>query len=274
MLAHWESKIKSSSMIYRKMATLHARLAKEGGVLKTIVGGVTEARKSYEKGDFILIGSRGGSYSMRAVDFSSRYDRLRPEPASDPTLASEGFRRYQPIGEVFAHELLAEDIQRLPSGKFMGKWGAPVSVEVGDYLVCPHPEGGEIYSTKRDLFHKSYIQRPVSVVRILLEAEVLPHWDMVFRQDGHLCRKKRTVYAKVADVDGKLDQISTTQPKPSNEDEGSYESAFMMDLVATTDLAAWESAIPNVGDAVTQPNEQGRFGDCSGLSADNISAEV
>ena len=216
MLAHWESKIKSSNRIYRKMATLHARLAEEGGVLETIVGGVTEARKSYEKGDFILIGSRGGSYSMRAVDFSSRYDRLRPEPASEPTLASEGFRRYQPIGEVFAHKLLAEDIQRLPSGKFMGKWGAPVSVAVGDYLVCPHPEGGEIYSIKRDLFHKSYIQRPVSDVHIPLEAEILSHWEKVLRQDGHLCRKKRTVYAKVADEDGKLDQISTTQTKPSN----------------------------------------------------------
>ena len=59
-LAHWEKKIKNNGTLYRKTAKMHAKLAEESGIIETIVDGECEARKPYDKGDFILIGSRGG----------------------------------------------------------------------------------------------------------------------------------------------------------------------------------------------------------------------
>ena len=45
----------------------------ENGTIETVVDGVVEARRDYCKGDYIVLGSRGGRYPMTASEFASRY---------------------------------------------------------------------------------------------------------------------------------------------------------------------------------------------------------
>ena len=59
-LAHWDHKIKATGAIYRKTGKILAKVSEADGVIETTVNGVCEARKPYEQGDFIIIGSRGG----------------------------------------------------------------------------------------------------------------------------------------------------------------------------------------------------------------------
>ena len=220
-MAHWESKLKASGAVYRKTAIVHARLAKEDGIIET---GVTH--QPCAKGDYIMIGSRGTRYSMLAVDFSARYDHSKSQPASDPELAREGFSLYLPIGMIWAHEITVEEVQRFfPIGKFSGKWGGDVSVEGSDYLAMPHPACGEVYVIKHDLFHNSYARYALQD-HIPTEAETLAQWESVLRQDARVFRKKATVLAKTAEQDGTLEEIMKQDENaidveiPQQDDEG------------------------------------------------------
>ena len=225
-LAHWEHKIKTSGAVYHKTASIHARLADEHGSIATIVDGVIEEKKAYAKGDYILVGSRGGRYSMRAVDFSARYDYSNSQPASDPVLAREGFSLYLPTGMVWARQVSAEEVHSFfPIGKFSSKWGGtPLLVEATGYLVMPHPSCGEVYVIKNDLFHSSYARHALHD-HIPSEEETLAQWESVLRQDARVCRKKLTVFAKIADQDGTLDEIMQHEEEsieveiPQQEDE-------------------------------------------------------
>ena len=60
-LSEWETVLKLES-VYCKTAKMHAKLAAEDGMLETVVGGVVETSKAYEKGDFILSGTEGERY--------------------------------------------------------------------------------------------------------------------------------------------------------------------------------------------------------------------
>ena len=225
-LAHWEHKIKSSGAVYRKTVSIHAKLADEDGILKTIVDGVVETQKPYRKGDYIMIGSRGGRYSMRAVDFSARYNHSNSQPASDPLLSREGFSLYPPTGMVWARKVASEEAQRFfPIAKFSGKWGGVISVQASDYLAMPHPACGEVYAIKHDLFHNSYARHALQD-HVPSEAETLAQWESALRQDARVCRKKATVLAKIAQQDGPLEEIMTQGEEtieveiPQQDDEG------------------------------------------------------
>ena len=205
-LAHWESKLKASGAVYRKTAIVHARLAKEDGIIETVV-----THQPYAKGDYIVIGSRGTRYSMLAVDFSARYDHSKSQPASDPELAREGFSLYLRTGMIWAHEITVEEVQRFfPIGKFEGKWGGDVSVEGSDYLAIPHPACGEVYVIKHDLFHNSYARHAMPD-HIPSEVETLAQWNAVLRREARVCRKKDAVLAKFAEQDGALDEMMQQQ---------------------------------------------------------------
>lgn len=212
-LAIWQSKMKSAS-VYRKTVRMNAKVAKEDGFIETIVNGVCESRGPYTKGDYIVIGSRGGRYSMRAIDFSARYDHSEPEPNCDALLAGEGFFAYKPTGTIWAHELSPDEVRRyFPTNKFMGKWGAAIEVGPSDLLAMPHPSGGEVYAIKNELFHKSYARHTL----IPSETETLAHWEAVMRRDAFVCRKKVTVYAKVAEEDGALNDTTMQQEQREND---------------------------------------------------------
>jgi len=207
-LVHWESKLKANGSIYRKTVHVHAKLADDDGTVETVVGGLCEARTPYLKGDYIVVGSRGGQYAMAAIDFFARYDPSNSEPASDQALAEEGFSLYRPKGMVWALELSDDDLQHFfPARQFTGKWGTPVSVEPTDYLVSPYPTGGEIYAIKHNLFQTSYV-RHVASDYVPSEKSSLDYWGGVLRQDARVCTKTAIFYAKVADADGTLGEMS------------------------------------------------------------------
>ena len=105
------------------------------------------ARRVCEAGDYIVVGSRGGRYAMKAASFEARYETAADSLRSptDDALAAEGFCHYRPTGQVLALALGTNEVARyFPTGSFMGKWGGFVKVSDGDMLVMPYPTGGEV----------------------------------------------------------------------------------------------------------------------------------
>ena len=156
-IAEWSVALQKEGRVYCKTTKVHAKLVTKDGEVETVVNGVTESPESYSKGDFMVQGKTGERYSMTARDFEIRYERSRPEPASDASLAEEGFYLYRPIGKVWACELTVVAITtHFPAGKFIASWNSPVTVEAGDFLAMPFPAGGELYRIEKGLFFASY----------------------------------------------------------------------------------------------------------------------
>ena len=138
-LVKWENIIKANGKRYRKVAKVHAKVAQDSGTVSTIVDGVEEARKLYNKGDYIVVGSRGGQYPMKASEFTARYSK-QSNPASDAELRSEGFRLFEPKGMVWGYQVSHDEVQRsFPAGKYYGRWGNQLSLQSNDFLVVPYP---------------------------------------------------------------------------------------------------------------------------------------
>ena len=140
----WGAILRREGFIYVKSTKVHAKRMTEEGTVDTVVDGKIEARRAYEKGDYLICGSRGGRYPMPEHQFSSRYSTTHPDPASDPALASAGFKLFKAKGKVGALALLAgpllpalltpvtgqvwshtlapgEVTEHFPSGRFIGK---------------------------------------------------------------------------------------------------------------------------------------------------------
>ena len=157
VLELWGPTVQSEGGVYYKTTKVHARIALKDGELETVVDGHVETHNKYKKGDFIMCGSRGGQYPMTSENFKKRYEHNHPEPANTEELAEEGFERYRPIGQIWAHTLSTVEVnEHFPARQFMGKWGSPVSVEPGDALAMPFPKGGEVYLIRKSLLSSSY----------------------------------------------------------------------------------------------------------------------
>lgn len=168
-LKRWDIIIVNEGLLYRKTEKVHAKMAQVDGVLETVVEGVTESKKWYEKGDFIMIGTRGGRYPMKAADFASLYEYEWPEEAREPALMQEGFQLFRPTGRVWARPVTAEEIaQVFPAGQFMGKWGGTTDIQAGDFLALTYPYANVLYRIKRDHFPTAYTREEA-----LLEGEVI-----------------------------------------------------------------------------------------------------
>ena len=156
-LAYWEGTLREDDEVYCKTTLMHAMVARQSGRLETVVDGVLETTKAYAEGDYIMHGTQGERYVMRALDFTSRYERSRPEPAQTEELAKEGFQLFRPTGKVWARELSDEDCAiHSPAGKLVASWGSTMVVSPGDYLAMPHPAGGELYRIERTAFENTY----------------------------------------------------------------------------------------------------------------------
>ena len=266
-LVYWQNKIKTSGSVYRKTAKMHAKVAEEDGFLETIVDGIVETRKSYGKGDYIIIGSRGGRYSMRAVEFSARYDRSNSQPASDPTLAREGFSLYLPTGMIWARKVSEEEVQSFfPVGKFLGKWGGTsVLVQPSDYLVMPHPSCEEIYVITKDLFGKSYTLHALHD-HTPSEAETLAQWESVLRQEARVCRKKVSVLAKVAGEDGSLREMIHQQQQQQQQQQ---EEETHIEVKVSQSLEAGVAIVPSRSGGGVSPFQEDKNGSVSSASPGN-----
>ena len=183
---------------------------------------------------------------MAAIDFCARYDPSNSGPASDQALAEEGFSLYQPKGMVWVLEPSDDDLQHFfPAGQFMGKWGTPVLIEATDYLVSPYPTGGEVYVIKHDLFQKSYA-RHVASDYVPSEKDSLDYWGGVLRQDARVCTKKTIFYAKVADADGTLGEMSafiTDEEDANISPRASQDELAVPSLPFESELSTVESGI-------------------------------
>ena len=100
VLRKWGILLQRENQVYFKTTKLHAKRATEDGAIKMIKDGVGHSRKKYNKGDYIVCGSRGQKYPMDAAQFSARYDTTRSRPASDRVLASAGFKLFSATGKV------------------------------------------------------------------------------------------------------------------------------------------------------------------------------
>ena len=157
MLRTWGAILRREGAVYSKSSLVHAKHTTEDGVIDTVVDGNVEARRPFQKGDYIIVGSRGGKYPMRESQFVDRYITDRPEPATDPKLVRSGFKSYAARGKVWMHKLTPDEVAtHFPMGRFFGKWGGLVEVSAHDVLVLPYPSGGEIYSMGASLFSSTY----------------------------------------------------------------------------------------------------------------------
>ena len=79
----WSEKLKQENHIYHKTKVAHAKVAEEPGVLLTVVNGSAEARRTYNQGDFIICGSRGGKYPVSFSVLMSLLFEVRDAPIAD-----------------------------------------------------------------------------------------------------------------------------------------------------------------------------------------------
>ena len=64
MLRRWDAALRREAQVYVKTTVTHAKLAPDDGIIEKVVDGQVEARHVYAKGDYLVIGSRGGEYPM------------------------------------------------------------------------------------------------------------------------------------------------------------------------------------------------------------------
>lgn len=125
-LQKWEGVLRREGRIFSKVAKVHAQKMTEEGYIETVVDGKFEARRPYDKGDYVVCGSRGGRYPMEEDQFSSRYIISETEQASDPMLSKAGFRLFKAKGKVWSHKLTLEEVaEHFPSGRLLGKCTCP-----------------------------------------------------------------------------------------------------------------------------------------------------
>ena len=103
VLRTWDIVLRREGSIHAKSIKVHAKRMTDEGTIETVADGKVEARRPYEKGDYIVCGSRGGRYPMQERQFSSRYNTSHTDPASDPVLASAGFKLFKAKGKVRLH---------------------------------------------------------------------------------------------------------------------------------------------------------------------------
>lgn len=157
LLDQWAERLRKEGTLYSKKVRVNAKLAFEDGIVETVVNGVCESRKPYTKGDFIVIGSRGGRYAMSSVDFAARYDLIHPTRSADSELADEGFQLFLPIGKIWGHQLTEADIsEHFSLDQFVGRWGGICNVRAGDIIALPSPAADEIYAIPQNLFDQTY----------------------------------------------------------------------------------------------------------------------
>ena len=107
VLQIWDVMLRREGLIHVKTTKVHAKCMTEEGTIETVVNAITESRRAYEKGDYLVCGSRGGRYPMQERQFTSRYSTFQPEPASNPALASAGFKLFKAKGKVCYSESAA-----------------------------------------------------------------------------------------------------------------------------------------------------------------------
>ena len=129
-LETWDGILRREGAIYSKVVSVQAKCMSEKGFVETMVDGqVVQTQRSYDKGDYVIRGSRQSStgvssfYPMNRSDFSVRYHiTSSTDPASDPMLEKAGFRLFKSKGKAWCHRLAPNELsENFPRGRFFGK---------------------------------------------------------------------------------------------------------------------------------------------------------
>ena len=205
VLSEWQATLRAFGKRYRKKVKAHAKFATKDGILENVADGVTEARMSFRRGDFIVAGSRGRRHAMPALLFAAEYDRLRPEIASDKALAEEGFQLYASTATIFAREVSEDECAyHFPSGRFVGRWGGIVTVSAGDYLATPSNTADAVFAIPKGLFAVLYEMYSQETTEAVSQSEALAYWKGGLQLEARVCCLAKTVRAKRALEDGAI----------------------------------------------------------------------
>ena len=264
-LAQWRPKLQKDARTCRKITKVHAMLCLEDGTIETIVDGVVEARKRCKRGDFILIGSAGGRYTMNELSFTTRYDRTRPEPAADPSLTKEGFQLYLPSVRIWAHALTNGDVSTsFPTGRFRSRWGGLVTVQPGDTIAMPYPAADEIYAIPKRIFAASYALQNRGH-HVPSQNEALAHWQDAVQAKGRVCCRSDSYYFErlVSDHPSallRLDDGHMAEVEDEQERGNGNENAVVEAGAPQSTSQGWQISLCMMDDGTTTAPRGGTWG--------------
>ena len=137
---------------YRKFQRILARPAEVGEVVVSVTSSGVETENRACQGDFVVrnLTAAMEDYIVSSSKFFERYTFVAEE--------ENGWRLYQPRGEVFALEIqmvVLVLLSRTSPFEIMAPWGEPQRAELGDFLVAP-PDYSEIYRIARQEFFQTY----------------------------------------------------------------------------------------------------------------------
>ena len=144
--------LKSEGRIFKKVAQVLARKAKEGEVIHTMTGDGHETSNKAGKGDYIVknLTKAGEQYIVKNQKFKDRYDFQKEE--------GYGFSRYNSKGKVIAVEMTKQRLQDLgleAPFHFLASWDEKMIVKANDFLVC-QPDFKSVYRIARQEFFETY----------------------------------------------------------------------------------------------------------------------
>lgn len=148
--------IHSKGQLFKKIETVHARLAQAGEVIVTTTAYGEEGHNVARDGDVVVRNqtSTQEMYIVKQAQFRSRY-KVVSEPSSE-------WQEFEPCGEAHAIEITDAVTTQLNVGHeffIEASWGETQFAAQGDYFVSPSPGFDEIYRVGKPEFEKTYAKK-------------------------------------------------------------------------------------------------------------------
>lgn len=145
--------ILASAKKFEKFQQIHARPATPKEVVVSITADGEETTNTASAGDYVVknLTKAAERYLVSEEKFEARYQYV-----SD---LEDGWKLYDPIGEVYAIEITREITSELTVGEefyIMPSWNSEQFAQEGDLLVSPLPSLDEVYRIARAEFEETY----------------------------------------------------------------------------------------------------------------------
>lgn len=127
-----------SARTYKKFGIVHARPAKAGEHIVTIVDGKQETTNTAHEGDYVVTGPKGEEYIVKGDVFARRY------------VKGTKANTWVPVGSCIAIPWVG------PSVTFTASWGEAMTINPGDMLAAT-PDGlDKPYRIEKNVFKETY----------------------------------------------------------------------------------------------------------------------
>jgi hypothetical protein len=127
----------SNPKTYTKFGNVVARPAEIGEVVETIIDGQLETTNTVKEPGFVITGTEGEKYFVKANTFKTRYNHLHGDV-------------YVPVGKVVAVKWTN------PPSKFKASWGEDMIINPGDFLAATPDDTAHPYRIEAKAFSKTY----------------------------------------------------------------------------------------------------------------------